>query len=263
MRSTAAITMRSAARSAICSSRGCSWRRSRPTRGVSRSRFAARDLREAHPAAPAHFRDDGSTIRTAGQVVEQWEQIKAREQKEAGSDARCCAACRRRCPSLLRAHEIGTRVAAVGFDWAKTTDVVDKIEEEVAELPRRHRARKDCRASRRRDGRSALLDRQLVQKARHRAGIRAAESQCQVQCPLRDARARLRAARTLGSRCDAGEMEAQWQAIAKSIQRQPVSSCTSRRLRRRIEESKSRRRKEVSRASASRLGRRPRGRRQK
>ena len=39
-------------------------------------------------------------------------------------------------PSLLRAHEIGTRVAAVGFDWAATTDVVDKIEEEVAELRR-------------------------------------------------------------------------------------------------------------------------------
>ena len=37
-------------------------------------------------------------------------------------------------PSLLRAHEIGTRVAAVGFDWASTADVVDKIEEEVAEL---------------------------------------------------------------------------------------------------------------------------------
>ena len=37
-------------------------------------------------------------------------------------------------PSLLGAHEIGTRVAAVGFDWAKASDVVAKIEEEVAEL---------------------------------------------------------------------------------------------------------------------------------
>jgi MazG family protein len=37
-------------------------------------------------------------------------------------------------PSLLAAHEIGTRVAAVGFDWDKVEDVVDKIEEEVAEL---------------------------------------------------------------------------------------------------------------------------------
>jgi DNA phosphorothioation-dependent restriction protein DptG len=39
-------------------------------------------------------------------------------------------------PALLGAHEIGTRVAAVGFDWAKAGDVVDKVEEEVAELRR-------------------------------------------------------------------------------------------------------------------------------
>ena len=37
-------------------------------------------------------------------------------------------------PSLLRAHEIGRRVAAVGFDWEQTSDVVQKIEEEVREL---------------------------------------------------------------------------------------------------------------------------------
>src|SRR5690606_39566422 len=37
-------------------------------------------------------------------------------------------------PALARANEIGTRVAAVGFDWAKTEDVITKIEEEVAEL---------------------------------------------------------------------------------------------------------------------------------
>ena len=37
-------------------------------------------------------------------------------------------------PALLRAHEIGTRVAAVGFDWPSSEQVVDKIDEEVAEL---------------------------------------------------------------------------------------------------------------------------------
>ena len=39
-------------------------------------------------------------------------------------------------PALLRAHEIGARVAAVGFDWPRAADVVDKIEEELAELRR-------------------------------------------------------------------------------------------------------------------------------
>jgi uncharacterized protein YabN with tetrapyrrole methylase and pyrophosphatase domain len=37
-------------------------------------------------------------------------------------------------PALLRAHEIGTRVAAVGFDWPTSHEVIDKIEEEVGEL---------------------------------------------------------------------------------------------------------------------------------
>ena len=37
-------------------------------------------------------------------------------------------------PSLLRAYEIGARAAAVGFDWARATDVLDKIDEEVLEL---------------------------------------------------------------------------------------------------------------------------------
>ena len=83
---------------------------------------------------PHIFGDDGVAVRTPGQVVEQWEQIKAREQKDAGERRSLLRGVPPTLPSLLRAHEIGTRVAAVGFDWAKTTDVVDKIEEEVAEL---------------------------------------------------------------------------------------------------------------------------------
>ena len=39
-------------------------------------------------------------------------------------------------PSLLRAYEISARAAAVGFDWARAADVLDKIEEEVAEVRR-------------------------------------------------------------------------------------------------------------------------------
>ena len=83
---------------------------------------------------PHIFATTGSKIRTPGQVVEQWEQIKAREQKDAGQRRSLLRGVPPTLPSLLRAHEIGTRVAAVGFDWAKTTEVVDKIEEEVAEL---------------------------------------------------------------------------------------------------------------------------------
>lgn len=67
-------------------------------------------------------------------VVEQWEQLKAREQGAAGESPRVLAGVPRALPALLRAHEIGSRVAAVGFDWNRTEDVVDKIDEEVREL---------------------------------------------------------------------------------------------------------------------------------
>jgi MazG family protein len=73
-------------------------------------------------------------VDTAGKVVEQWEQIKAREQEDAGARRALLSGVPKALPSLLRAYEIGTRVAAVGFDWARTEDVVDKIEEEVHEL---------------------------------------------------------------------------------------------------------------------------------
>lgn len=73
-------------------------------------------------------------VDTPGKVVEQWEQIKAREQTDAGKTRGLLSGVPKSMPALLRAHEIGTRVAAVGFDWARTADVVDKIEEEVREL---------------------------------------------------------------------------------------------------------------------------------
>ena len=72
--------------------------------------------------------------RTADAVLTQWEAIKAAEQQSRGETARVLAGVPRAMPALLRAHEIGTRVAAVGFDWPAAGDVVDKIDEEVREL---------------------------------------------------------------------------------------------------------------------------------
>jgi nucleoside triphosphate diphosphatase len=85
---------------------------------------------------PHIFGPKGPGVTTSAQVLEQWEQIKAREQKDAGERRSLLGGVPKAMPSLLRAHEIGTRVAAVGFDWARTADVVAKIEEEVAELRR-------------------------------------------------------------------------------------------------------------------------------
>jgi MazG family protein len=110
-------------------------------------RFTMTDVLEAVTAKlirrhPHVFTADGKPLaarrrgpaKTPTAVLEQWEQIKAREQTAAGAKTRLLAGVPRSLPALLRAHEIGTRVAAVGFDWARAADVLDKIDEEAAEL---------------------------------------------------------------------------------------------------------------------------------
>lgn len=85
---------------------------------------------------PHIFDPAGCPLETPTEVHQQWEQIKAKEQASAGERPSVLRGLARSLPSLLRAYEIGTRVAAVGFDWDKTDDVIAKIEEEVAELRR-------------------------------------------------------------------------------------------------------------------------------
>lgn len=77
---------------------------------------------------------------TSEQVVEKWEALKARERALAGKPAAApkpkttMSGVPKTLPALLRAYEISARAAAVGFDWAGPADVLDKIEEEVAEV---------------------------------------------------------------------------------------------------------------------------------
>jgi len=85
---------------------------------------------------PHIFDPEGRPLETPRDVHQQWEQIKANEQADAGERRSVLRGLPKSLPSLLRAYEIGTRVAAVGFDWTKAGDVVDKIDEEVAELRR-------------------------------------------------------------------------------------------------------------------------------
>ena len=81
---------------------------------------------------------DGDSSMTSGQVLERWEAIKARERASQGKTTTraktTLSGVPKTLPSLLRAYEISTRAATVGFDWARPADVLDKIEEEVAEV---------------------------------------------------------------------------------------------------------------------------------
>ena len=75
---------------------------------------------------------------TTDQVNQQWERIKSQERADLGLDAgrprTTLTGVPPTLPSLLRAFEISTRAASVGFEWATPGDVIDKIEEEVAEV---------------------------------------------------------------------------------------------------------------------------------
>jgi MazG family protein len=84
---------------------------------------------------PHIFDADGRTSLTPKQVKQQWEEIKAKERKDAGAEAQTVlSGVPRSMPSLLRAHELSTRAAQVGFDWPSTGDVIEKAEEEIREL---------------------------------------------------------------------------------------------------------------------------------
>jgi len=91
-----------------------------------------------HPHVFARGESDPTL--TSGQVIEKWETLKAREREAAGRPAKkpntTLSGVPKTLPSLLRAYEVSARAAAVGFDWAKAGDVLDKIEEEVAEVRR-------------------------------------------------------------------------------------------------------------------------------
>jgi MazG family protein len=84
---------------------------------------------------PHIFDPDGKASLTPTQVKQQWEEIKARERTDAGEPEKTVlSGVPRSMPSLLRAYELSTRAAQVGFDWVTTDDVIDKAEEEIREL---------------------------------------------------------------------------------------------------------------------------------
>ncbi len=84
-------------------------------------------------------RPDGAERLTSDQVLERWETLKARERALAGRTPKpthkgTLTGVPRTLPALLRAYELSARAATVGFDWAGPGDVLNKLDEEVAEI---------------------------------------------------------------------------------------------------------------------------------
>ncbi len=76
-----------------------------------------------------------SQEKSAAQQVLDWEAIKAAER---GAPASVLDGVALNLPALTRAFKLQNRAARVGFDWPETTQVLDKIKEESAELVEAH-----------------------------------------------------------------------------------------------------------------------------
>lgn len=64
------------------------------------------------------------------EVRDQWEKIKI----ESGEKKSVLGGLPSTMPALLRAFRVGEKAGGVGFDWKDSSDVFDKIEEEIKEL---------------------------------------------------------------------------------------------------------------------------------
>ena len=68
---------------------------------------------------------------TAGQVVENWEQLKM---KEKGGNKTVLSGVPKSLPTLIKAYRIQDKARAVGFDWQEREQVWDKVKEEIGEF---------------------------------------------------------------------------------------------------------------------------------
>jgi MazG family protein len=71
-------------------------------------------------------------VSDSDEVITNWETIKCRERE----GRLLLDGIPKGLPAMLRAHRIQDRARSVGFEWEDTGGVLDKIEEEVAELKR-------------------------------------------------------------------------------------------------------------------------------
>jgi MazG family protein len=76
-----------------------------------------------------------TTASTAGEVLEQWEELKRKERNVvAAAPVSALDGVPRELPGLLRAQRLQDKAARVGFDWPDISGVTAKIEEELGEL---------------------------------------------------------------------------------------------------------------------------------
>lgn len=67
-------------------------------------------------------------------VREQWQRIKAEEKEKHNVKASLLDTIPFHLPALMRAYRVSERASQTGFDWTRISEVIEKVEEELAEL---------------------------------------------------------------------------------------------------------------------------------
>jgi MazG family protein len=85
---------------------------------------------------PHVFGDDDAS--TAGEVLRNWEALKAAERSAAGKDrpgeASMLDSVSKSLPAVMEAFQMTTKTARVGFDWPNAAAALEKLDEESSEL---------------------------------------------------------------------------------------------------------------------------------
>ncbi|HYR27954.1 MAG TPA: nucleoside triphosphate pyrophosphohydrolase [Thermoanaerobaculia bacterium] len=74
----------------------------------------------------------GAEAKDAEEVLVNWEKLKSDERKAENKSV--LSGVPRSMPALLKAARLTEKAARVGFDWRRTDDVFDKLDEEIGEL---------------------------------------------------------------------------------------------------------------------------------
>ena len=75
----------------------------------------------------------GGKLNSPDQVIEQWEEIKKKENNKANQKS-ILDSVPINLPSLIRAQKLQKKAAKEGFDWEQINDVFDKLDEEIKEF---------------------------------------------------------------------------------------------------------------------------------
>ena len=171
--------------------------------------------RHPHVFAGEAYQDEAS-------LNEAWEASKAeeRDQRAVAETASVLEGVARALPALKRAQKLQKRAARTGFDWPAVEPVMEKIEEEIAEL----REAMQAGDSKEIFEESGDLSFSCVNLARHlRVDAEEALRACNHKFELRFARVE-QAARQAGKpleECSIDEMEAWWQAAKQPLVNRP------------------------------------------